>query len=202
MSSSSGYPSSTGGAPPPEPLPNPEVFVRRLYKPRLFDQVRRRPGATVLPPYGWSASPHTVHWPFKPLRKQVTIDSGVVPQLSSLSRRVKTGEGLHTLPLGSEVPQSDYGLQSGLALPEEFGKIYLGETFRAFVSVVNTLSVPIVIQEAQISVKSNRAGEVSGVGSIPASNSHRSRALGLLLQPVPTLTCHTPSSSRLGPRSC
>jgi hypothetical protein len=84
----------------------------------------------------------------------------VQAQLLSLGRR----EGLDPADAtvrASEVPQSDFLLQSGLALPEEFGKIYLGETFRAYVSVVNSLSVPIVVQEAQVSLKSSRSAEVS-----------------------------------------
>ena len=65
--------------------------------------------------------------------------------------------------LGSEVPQSDV-LQSNMLLPEEFGKIYLGETFSAYVSIVNTLVAPINILEAQASLKSSRSSEVGRYG--------------------------------------
>lgn len=51
-------------------------------------------------------------------------------------------------------------LQSALSLPSEFGKIYLGETFTAYVSIVNTLPAPLLILDAQASLKSSRGPEV------------------------------------------
>lgn len=111
---------------------NPDVFVRRMYKPRLQDQP--------------------------------SLGAGVVGQLASLSKR---GAAASTQQqpqqpevLPSEVAQSDFLLSPALALPEEFGKIYLGETFSAYVSIVNTLPHPILLLEAQASLKSSRSSEV------------------------------------------
>jgi hypothetical protein len=47
-------------------------------------------------------------------------------------------------------------------LPEEFGRIYLGETFSAYVSVVNSLPGPVIIATAEASLKSSRGVEVNG----------------------------------------
>lgn len=105
-------------------LGNPDVFVRRLYKPRLQDQS--------------------------------SLGAGVVAQLGSLSKRGAAAGGV----LAAEVAQSDFLLSPALALPEEFGKIYLGETFSAYVSIVNTLPHPILLLEAQASLKSSRSSEV------------------------------------------
>lgn len=128
---------------------NPDVFVRRLYKPRLH----------ALPSLG----------------------AGVVAQLASLSKRgaaaaaaaasqpvdLLTGgdsgraqQQQQPEVLPSEVAQSEFLLSPALALPEEFGKIYLGETFSAYVSIVNTLPHPILLLEAQASLKSSRSSEV------------------------------------------
>lgn len=111
---------------------NPDVFVRRLYKPRLQDQP--------------------------------SLGAGVVGQLASLSKR-GAAASTHQQPqqpevLPSEVAQSDFLLSPALALPEEFGKIYLGETFSAYVSIVNTLPHPILLLEAHASLKSSRSSEV------------------------------------------
>lgn len=90
----------------------------------------------------------------------------MIKQLSCLNKRLNLqgggSAGAGAVALGSEVPQSDFTLQSNLLLPEEFGKIYLGETFSAYVSIVNTLVAPINILEAQASLKSSRSSEVSG----------------------------------------
>ncbi|EWM26215.1 Protein of unknown function DUF974 [Nannochloropsis gaditana] len=115
---------------------NPEIFVRRLYKPRLCDQVNTTAGT----------------------------------QLASLSRRMSAGnrgsgagEGVKSSTctvLAAELVQSDYLLQPSLTLPEEFGKIYLGETFCAYVSIVNTLPFSILLFEAHASLKASRGNEV------------------------------------------
>lgn len=116
---------------------NPEIFVRRLFKPRLYDQV--------------------------------SIGAGVARQLASINRRMSAGTSSRNsggngfappTVLAAEVVQSDFLMQSCLALPEEFGKIYLGETFCAYVSVVNTLPCSIYILEAHASLKSSRSTEV------------------------------------------
>ncbi len=113
------------------------------------------------------------------------MGAGVVAQLASLSKRCSTasaaaasaaassvdllsggGDGQSPASskqpdvLASEVAQSDFLLSPALVLPEEFGKIYLGETFSAYVSIVNTLPHPILLLEAQASLKSSRSSEV------------------------------------------
>ncbi len=119
---------------PTQPQANPEIYVRRLFKPRLYDQV--------------------------------SIGEDLGAQLGSLNKRMSSGGNGSTAPppsstvLAAEVVQSDFLLQPALALPEEFGKIYLGETFCAYVSIVNTLSFPILLLDAQASLKSSRSSEV------------------------------------------
>jgi len=89
----------------------------------------------------------------------VTINNVTLSQVSSVSRHITTSD--HE-PGGREVPQSDFLIQNSLALPEEFGRIYLGETFAAYISVVNQLSFPIILIEAAATLKNSRGIEVSG----------------------------------------
>lgn len=88
----------------------------------------------------------------------MTISAGGLS--SSSSRRASPPPPPSGLPAPSQACQSSFLLQSAMALPSEFGKIYLGETFSAYVSIVNTLPAPLFILDAQASLKSSRGAEV------------------------------------------